>query len=369
MSKISKCYGVGQALFDLMPPPLFLQNPPTSTQTNYSVGQIVFTGAVGAYAFYIYAGNGVWEEFIGSAFGVSSVNGTPSQILASPTTGAVVLSLIGPYTPATYTAHGVLIGEGTSSIVATTPGTDGQVLTGNTGADPTFSAIGTKSGLTAHGVLIAEGASAFAVTSAGSAGQLLTSGGASADPTWTTATFPSTVGATGTILRSDGTNWVASTDTYPDTVVAGDIVIATAANVIGSLADVATGQVLMSGGVGVAPAYSGSPSVTGTVTAATGLVATAGNLSLNGVTSKININASTAATASLGTTSALTGGAITVSTTAITANSLVFFTTNTLGTITAPGSYRVSARTPGVSFDIQSSSPADTSTVDYWIIN
>ncbi len=174
-----------------------------------------------------------WIEISTSAGGVLSVTGTTNQILASPTTGNVVLSLIGPYTPATYTAHGVLIGEGTSSIAA---------------------------------------------TSAGTAGQLLTSGGASADPTWTTATFPATAGATGTILRSNGTNWVASTDTYPDTVVAGDIVIATAANVIGSLADVATGQVLMSGGVGVAPAYSGSPSVSGSVTAATTMTATLGNI-------------------------------------------------------------------------------------------
>lgn len=72
---------------------------------------------------------------------VLSVTGTANQILASPTTGNVVLSLIGPYTPATYTAHGVLIGEGTSSIVATTPGTTGQVLAGNTGADPSFQSI------------------------------------------------------------------------------------------------------------------------------------------------------------------------------------------------------------------------------------
>ena len=79
----------------------------------------------------------------------------------------------------------------------------------------------------------------------------MTSGGASADPTWTTATFPATVAA-------------------------GDILIGTATNVVGSLADVATGQVLMSGGVGVAPAYSGSPSVSGSLTAETTVTATSG---------------------------------------------------------------------------------------------
>ena len=186
-----------------------------------------------------------------SAGNVSSVTGTANQILASPTTGAVVLSLIGPYTPATYTAHGVLIGEGAASIVATAVGTTGQVLTGNTGADPAFAAIGTNSGLTAHGVLLAEGNGAFAVTAAGTAGQILTSSGAAADPVWTTATFPATVAA-------------------------GALLVGTAANVVGAIADVATGEALMSGGVGVVPAYTGSPSFSGSVTAATTITATAG---------------------------------------------------------------------------------------------
>jgi hypothetical protein len=183
-----------------------------------------------------------WIEISNITGDVLSVTGTANQILASPMTGNVVLSLIGPYTPATYTAHGVLIGEGTSSIVA---------------------------------------------TSAGTSGQLLQSGGASADPNWTTATFPTSVGATGTILRSDGTNWVASTDTYPNTSTAGALIAATATNVIGQIADVATGQLLASGGVGVIPAYTASPSVTGSVTAGTGFTATTGNLTLSGTSSGV----------------------------------------------------------------------------------
>ena len=38
----------------------------------------------------------------------------------------------------TLTAHGVLIGQGTSPVIATTPGTNGQVLVGSTGANPAF---------------------------------------------------------------------------------------------------------------------------------------------------------------------------------------------------------------------------------------
>ena len=71
--------------------------------------------------------------------------------------------------------------------------------------------------LTSHGVLIGAGTSAVAATAAGSAGQVLQSAGASADPTYSTATFPSTATGTGTILRADGTNWVATTATYPTT--------------------------------------------------------------------------------------------------------------------------------------------------------
>lgn len=276
MAKMFQVYGIGQALIPVLPPPIPFENAPTSSQTNYEVGQMVYTPGPTATAFYLYAGGGTWVQLTDADGPVQSVTGTANQILASPTTGNVVLSLIGPYTPATYTAHGVLIGEGSSSIVATAVGTDGQVLTGNSAADPSFAAIGTKSGLTAHGVVIAEGAGAFAATAAGSAGQVLVSGGASADPTWSTATFPATAGAAGTVLRSNGTNWVASTDTFPDTATAGDILIATAANTWGSLADVATGQALMSGGVGVAPAYTGSPSFSGSVTAGTTITATSG---------------------------------------------------------------------------------------------
>jgi hypothetical protein len=89
---------------------------------------------------------GVWTELAASAGNVDSITGTANQIAASSATGNVTLSLIGPYTPATYTAHGVLLGEGTSSIVATTAGTSGQVLVGGT-SDPAFATISTTTGV------------------------------------------------------------------------------------------------------------------------------------------------------------------------------------------------------------------------------
>jgi len=74
------------------------------------------------------------------------IAGTANQVATTAGTGSVAISLIGPYTPATYTAHGVLLGEGTSSIVATTAGTNGQVLIGSTGADPAFSTLTSSDG-------------------------------------------------------------------------------------------------------------------------------------------------------------------------------------------------------------------------------
>lgn len=44
------------------------------------------------------------------------------------------------------------------------------------------------------------------------------------------------VGASGTFQRSNGTNWIASTSTIPDTYVLGDVIYASAANVLTALA-------------------------------------------------------------------------------------------------------------------------------------
>jgi hypothetical protein len=253
MSKMFQVYGIGQALIPVLPPPLPFENAPTINQTNYEIGQLVFTPPRSPTAFFLYGGGGNWIELVTSGGEVLSVTGTANQILATPTTGNVVLSLIGPYTPATYTAHGILIGEGTSSIVATAVGTDGQVLTGNSAADPSFAAIGTKSGLTAHGVVIAEGAGAFAATLAGTSGQILVSGGASADPTWQTATPQLTVTPVAGTSQAMTSNhaYIANsasltTFTLPTTSAVGDIIqiVGSALNTGGWNVTYTTGQII-----------------------------------------------------------------------------------------------------------------------------
>lgn len=67
-------------------------------------------------------------------------------------------------------------------------------------------------------------------------------------------------------------------------------------------------------------------------------------------------------------TSTLVGGTVTVSTTAVTTNSRIFLTTQSLGTVAVPTDIAVTARTNGTSFVITSASATDTSVVAWMIV-
>ncbi len=131
----------------------------------------------------------------------------------------------------TFTAHGVLIGEGTSPVVATSAGTNGQVLLGSTGADPAFITPTAGSGLTLtsnattlnyaltvpvtvslggtgltsltpYSVLTGgTGSSLQQVSGVGTTGQVLTSNGAGNLPTWENTSL---TGAIQTITGNTG---------------------------------------------------------------------------------------------------------------------------------------------------------------------
>ena len=78
------------------------------------------------------------------------------------------------------------------------------------------------------------------------------------------AATATTAGSATTAGNITGTAAVANGGTGMTTYALGDIVFASATNVLGKLADVATGKVLLSGGVGAAPAY-GKVTLTGHV--------------------------------------------------------------------------------------------------------
>lgn len=91
-----------------------------------------------------------------------------------------------------------------------------------------------------------------------------------------------------------------------------------------------------------------------------------GNLTLGTAGNKLNITTGT--NASVGTAT-LTGGTVTVSTTAVTASSKIFLTDATTGALTNIGTPTVGTITAGTSFVINSSNVLDTSNINWFIIN
>jgi hypothetical protein len=174
------------------------------------------------------------------------------------------------------------------------------------------------------------------------------------------------------LQNNSGADPSYSTATYPSTATAGALIAATATNVIGQIADVAVGQLLASGGVGVIPAYTGSPSVTGSVTAGTTLTATLGNITatkgnlvLGTAGNKLSIT--TGSNASCGVSGSMSGtpGAIAVATTACTTSSIILFSRATTGG--TPGQVSITAQsTSGFTL---TSTGNETSTFNWLIIN
>jgi hypothetical protein len=183
--------------------------------------------------------------------GVSSVTGTANQILASPTTGAVILSLIGPYTPATYTSHGVLVGQGTSSIVAVGPtSTAGQILQ-STGAssDPSFSTATYPSTTTLNDILYSSSANVVGQITAANNGVLIS--GTTGIPSWLAA------GTTGQVLvatTSNPASWGTLSSLVVTSITATSPITASASTGAVTIA-LTTPLAVTFGGTGTATAF------------------------------------------------------------------------------------------------------------------
>lgn len=171
---------------------------------------------------------------------------------------------------ATLTSQGVLVGAGTSTVVSTTAGTAGQLLqSGGTLSPPSWlTTVPVANGgtgantLTAHGVLVGEGTSSVAVTSAGTAGQILTSNGASADPTFQTVvgtgsvtSVATTAPLAGGTITTTGTITCATCVTAASALSANGVVIGAGLQAAAVTAVGTAGQVLTSNGAGMAPTF------------------------------------------------------------------------------------------------------------------
>lgn len=136
-----------------------------------------------------------------------------------------------------------------------------------------FDGTATFAGVTTtqHAIQLGAASNGLSSLSLGSSGQVLQSAGAGADPAFSTATFPATATGTGTILRADGTNWSATTSTYPNTNAVNTLLYASSANVMAALATANSGvlQTNSSGVPSVATATTWTPTVVGSGTAGT----------------------------------------------------------------------------------------------------
>jgi Chaperone of endosialidase len=238
--------------------------------------------------------------------GISITNGSGSISIANSGVTSFSAGTTG-FTPNTSTTGVVTLAgtlattNGGTGLTSFTSGgavyaTSTSALT--TGTLPvTAGGTGQASALTQYGVVYGSSTSAMGVTAAGTTGQILIATSGSA-PSWsstipssagvtsfsagTTGLTPST-GTTGAVTLS-GTLAVASGGTNIMSYTVGDLLYASASTTLSKLSDVATGSVLVSGGVGVAPAWSNSPTVTALTT---GSVSNSGNETFTGTGARI----------------------------------------------------------------------------------
>jgi len=185
------------------------------------------------------------NAFFGEISGITTDGVADLTIGASGTSGTV--GFVGS-TSGKVTVQPASVAGTWSLTLPTSAGTNNYVLTTNGSGVSSWAQVsltagvtgilplangGTNANLTAsNGGIVYSDASAFAVLAGtATAGQMLRSG-ASGAPSWSTATFPSTATGTGTILRADGTNWVATTATYPTTTSAGTFLVSGTANTV-----------------------------------------------------------------------------------------------------------------------------------------
>jgi hypothetical protein len=196
---------------------------------------------------------------------VLSTDGTNTSWIASGGLGTV--------TSVGQTFTGGIISVSGSPI--TTAGTLALTVAGTSGGIPYFSSTtgwASSAALAASALVIGGGAgvapstitTGTGVTTAlgvntGTAGAFVVNGGALGTPssgTLTNCTFPTlNQNTTGTAAGLSATLVATSGGTGQSTYAVGDLLVGGATNTLTKLADVATGNALISGGVGVAPSY------------------------------------------------------------------------------------------------------------------
>lgn len=162
---MSQVYGIGQALIPVLPPPLPFQNPPTSNQTNYEIGQLVYSPPKSPTAFFLYGGGGAWIEFATNTGAIVAINGTTNQVTVNTAAGVATVSL-----PAAITTPG--------SLTTTTSLSSGTTVTAGTGITATTGNIVASAGAVSASTTVTGGTGVVATTGnvTASAGNLVAAG-------------------------------------------------------------------------------------------------------------------------------------------------------------------------------------------------
>lgn len=215
------------------------------------------------------ASNGGIVYSTASAMAILSGTATAGKVLQSGASSAPTWST-STYPTGSVTSGKIIISDGTN-FIASTPtypnsasgtGTilraDGTNWSATTTTYPNTNAISTLLYASSANVMsaLATANDGLLVTSnsgvpsilagPGTTGNVLQSN-TSAAPSFSTATYPSVATGTGTLLRADGTNWVATTSTYPNTNAVSTLLYASSANVMSALATANSGVLVTSG--------------------------------------------------------------------------------------------------------------------------
>lgn len=190
-----------------------------------------------------------------------------------PTSGTLATTSQLPSLPLSPSNGGTGVNNGTSTITLggnlTTSGAFATTFTMTAGTSVTFPTAGTLATTsqlpsitaTQYDVLVGGAANAIVSVGPGSAGQVFQSAGNAAPPAYSTATYPLVGTSTGSLLRADGTNWSATTSTYPATNAVNTLLYASSANVMAALATADSG-VLNTSASGV-PSITAYPEILG----------------------------------------------------------------------------------------------------------
>ncbi len=206
----------------------------------------------------------------------------------APSFGAVVLTtdvtgILPGANGGTNNAFFEITGPATSTKTFTFPNASSTVLTSNAAVTAAQGGTGIAS-YTIGDVLYASGATTLSKLADGSTGNALISGGVGVAPSY--GKIGLTTHITGTLGVTNGGTGFASYTT-------GDLIYASSGTSFAKLVDVAAGQVLVSGGVGAAPAYSASPQISA--------LSLGSNLTFSGTAPTISSGFGTAAAVSAGT--------------------------------------------------------------------